>query len=258
MSPGSSLLLAGALVAAGCAHGSSPAPAPQARVLTANEAARAELRSAIHDKERAAQADELLVRLQELLDQASAQAEIIRARIDGLDRRHDTSADQLRAALAAADAGRLDHQLRALPLRDQLARLLTPEEWSSAARLHLLAEAASPQLGDPARLEPAIEHHLHDEGRLARLQALVAAARRADQEARAAHDAAVEQFDRMVARQGATWAELYAAADAVEGFQRARRDRHLALRLELATLTTPGEFAALGAELLPGKQPTTR
>jgi hypothetical protein len=258
MSLRSSFLLAGALWVAGCAHGPSTAPTTEARVLTANDEARAGLRAAIHDTNRAAQADEVLLRLQEVVDQASAQAEIIRARIDDLDRRHDATSDQFRAALTAADTGRTDHRRRALAIRDQLARLLTAEEWPGSLTLHLGAAMASPQLGDPARLEPAIDRQVRDQARLAKLQALVAAARQADQEAGSRQGAAVAQLEQVAARQGARAAELEAAVEPFEDLQRARRERHLALRLELSVLTTPGEFAALGAELLPVKRAPAR
>jgi hypothetical protein len=138
-------LLACALLAAGCSH--PPPPTPQAQVLSALEEARGELRSIIADPVRAARADALLERLREVVEKAGAQARVIRARLDDLDRHHDATADQFRAVLVASDTARDQHRHAAVAIRDQLARLLTGEEWekSAAVRHHLLELQLGPQ-----------------------------------------------------------------------------------------------------------------
>jgi hypothetical protein len=106
-------LLASALLAAGCSH--PPPPKPQAQVLSAVEETRVELRSIIADPVRAARADALLERLREVVEKAGAQAGVIRARLDDLDRQHDATADQFRAVLIASDTARHQHQHAAVP-----------------------------------------------------------------------------------------------------------------------------------------------
>jgi delta 1-pyrroline-5-carboxylate dehydrogenase len=145
MSQPTSLLLIGALVAAGCSH--SPPPTPQARVQSEVEAARAEARSVVTDPARAARADDLLVQLQQGLDRAGARSEALKKQVDALDRRQDATEAQFQEVLSAGDADRIREVQEVAAIRDQLARLLTPEEWrkSAAARRKLLELQLQPQ-----------------------------------------------------------------------------------------------------------------
>jgi hypothetical protein len=145
MSRRSCLLLLGALVTSACSH--KPPLTPQARFESTLEDARGELRSIITDKDRAAQAEALLLRLKEVVDQADANSTAMRARIDDLDRRHDATAEQFQATLAAADAAWATSRRIQVDIRDQLARLLTAEEWqkSATARKRLLESQLGPQ-----------------------------------------------------------------------------------------------------------------
>lgn len=137
--------LAAALLAAGCSH--HPPPSPQARIEADAEAARRELRAIVQDPGRAARADAALVRLQRIMTEAATAAEASRRRIDALDRRHDASTEEFRAVLAAADAAWLEQLRDAAAVREELAGLLTPEEWqrSAAARGKLLKLQLGPQ-----------------------------------------------------------------------------------------------------------------
>jgi hypothetical protein len=120
---------------------------------------------------------------------------------------------------------------------------------------HLGSGTASPLLGDPARLEKAIEHQVHDPARLAPLKALVADLKKADGERQEQRGAAVKAMEELGARQATTASELEAGyASFLEG-QRARRDRQLALRLRLAALTTPAEWTAIVGEIFPPSPP---
>jgi hypothetical protein len=145
MSRRTALLLTAALLAAGCSH--SPPPTPQARAQAAVEEARAEVQSVVADKACAAQADALLVQLQQGLDRAAVRSEALKKQIDALDRRQDATEGQFQALLAAGDADRLREAHEAAAIREQLARLLTPEEWrkSAAARRKLLDLQLQPQ-----------------------------------------------------------------------------------------------------------------
>jgi hypothetical protein len=120
---------------------------------------------------------------------------------------------------------------------------------------HLGSGTASPLLGDPARLEKAIERQVHDPARLAPLKELVAELKQADGERQAQRGAAVKVIDEAGARQESTAAELEAAAATLLEGQRPRRDRQLALRLRLAALTTPAEWTAIVGEILPPPAP---
>jgi hypothetical protein len=117
--------------------------------------------------------------------------------------------------------------------------------------LHFGAGTASPLLGDPSRLESSIQKQVPDQARLAQLNVLVVDLKAADKEAASLQDAAVKAVDRIAARHATTAAELEAALDTLEAGQRNRRDRQMALRLQLAALTTPEEFAAILAQVLP-------
>jgi hypothetical protein len=145
MSPRTTLLLSGALLATACSH--APPPTPQARTQSAMEEARAETRSVIADPARAARADALLVQLQQVLDRVAAGEEALKRQVDALDRRQDATEGQFQAILAAGDASRTRELHEAAALREQLARLLTPEEWrkSAAARRKLLELQLQPQ-----------------------------------------------------------------------------------------------------------------
>ena len=116
---------------------------------------------------------------------------------------------------------------------------------------HLDSGTASPLLGDPSRLESVLKHQVKDPARLEQLEVLIADLKKADEERQQQRRAAVKAVDEIGARQDATAAEIEAAyAGFLEG-QRARRDRHLSLRLRLAALTTPAEWAAVVSELSP-------
>jgi len=145
MSPRTPLLLAGALLAAGCSH--APPPTPQAWARSEVEAARTEVRSIVADKVRADRADALLVELLEAFDRAGARSEALKKQVDALDRRQDATEVQFQAVLATGDADRLRELHEFAAIREQLARLLTPEEWrkSSAARRKLLELQLQPQ-----------------------------------------------------------------------------------------------------------------
>jgi hypothetical protein len=120
---------------------------------------------------------------------------------------------------------------------------------------HLGSGAASPLLGDPARLEKAIERQVHDPARLAQLKGLVTELKQADGERQEQRGSAVKAVDEAGARQETTAAELEAAAATLLEGQRPRRDRQLALRLRLAALTTPAEWTAIVGEILPPPPP---
>jgi hypothetical protein len=110
-------------------------------------------------------------------------------------------------------------------------------------------------LGDPAKLRDAIRHHVKDPARLARLEALVAEVKSADKEARATLAGTVETVGKVAARQASTTAELEAAVASLMDGRRAERERDLALRLRLASLTTAQEWVAIVAEVFPFSTP---
>jgi hypothetical protein len=141
----STYLLAVALLATGCSH--KPPPTPQVRIAEATAEARRELRSLIGDSERAAQADALVVRLQGVILEEAAQEDATRRAADGLDRNRDATAGQFQVIEVAAQAPTLRLRRQALGLRDELARLLTAEEWkkSAAVRRKLLQQALPSQ-----------------------------------------------------------------------------------------------------------------
>jgi len=116
---------------------------------------------------------------------------------------------------------------------------------------HLDSGTASPLLGDPDRLESVLKHQVKDPLRLAQLEALIADLKKAEQERQQQRRAAVKAVEEIGARQDATAAELEAAYAGLLDGQRARRDRHLSLRLRLAALTTPAEWTAVVGELSP-------
>jgi hypothetical protein len=131
------LVLVG-LLAAACSH--KPPPTPEARLQSAFDDARGEIRSLIPDKDRAAQVDALLVQLQRAFEQSGAELQSTGARIDELDRRRDATEEQFQAVLATADAARTRHAPGMAAIRERLAGLLTPDEWKkvAAARRRLL------------------------------------------------------------------------------------------------------------------------
>jgi hypothetical protein len=112
-------------------------------------------------------------------------------------------------------------------------------------------DTASPLLGDPGRLEKAIEHQVRDPARLDPLKALVADLKKAVADDQVQRKAALKVIDEVGARQSATAAELEAAHATFRAGQRTRRDRQLALRLRLAALTTPAEWTAIVSEIFP-------
>jgi uncharacterized protein YhaN len=145
MSIRSTVMMWGLVLAAACSH--SPPPTRQASGQSAVEEARAEVRSVVTDKARAAQADALLLKLLQAFDQASARSEALQKRVAELDRRQDATEAQFQAVLAAGDADRIRELHELAVIREQLARLLTPEEWrkSSSARRKLLELQLQPQ-----------------------------------------------------------------------------------------------------------------
>jgi hypothetical protein len=106
-------------------------------------------------------------------------------------------------------------------------------------------------LGDPAKLKDAIHRQVKDPARLARLEALVAEAKAADKETRATLASTVETVGQVAARQASTPAEVEAAVALLMAGRRAERERDLALRLRLASLTTPQEWTGIVAEVFP-------
>jgi hypothetical protein len=108
-------------------------------------------------------------------------------------------------------------------------------------------------LGDPARLEDAIHHQVKDPARLVHLEALVAEAKAADKATKATLASAVETVGQVAARQASTPAELEAAVASLMAGRRAGRERDLALRLRLASLTTAEEWTAIIAEVFPAR-----
>jgi len=114
-------------------------------------------------------------------------------------------------------------------------------------------------LGDPAKLEDAIHHQVKDSGRLKQLDALVTEAKATDKATKATLASAVETVGEVAARQASTSAELEAAVASLMAGRRAERERDLALRLRLASLTTPEEWTGIVAEIFPvepqGKTP---
>jgi len=116
---------------------------------------------------------------------------------------------------------------------------------------HLSSDAASPLLGDPARLESVLKHQVKDPVRLEQLKALVADLKKADEERKKLRGTAVKAVDEVGGRQASTAAEMEAAYGGFLEVQRALRDRQLALRLRLAALTTPAEWAAIVEEIFP-------
>jgi len=113
----------------------------------------------------------------------------------------------------------------------------------------------SPLLGDPGKLQSAIEHQVKDPARLAQLKALVGDVKAADKEARSQQEAAAKAVEEVAARQATPPAQLEAAVDTLEAGQRARRDKQVSLRLRLAALTTPAEWTAIQAEVFPARAP---
>jgi hypothetical protein len=138
-------LLAGALLAAGCSH--KPPATPLASIEAATADARRELRSMIGDGDRAARADAVVVQLQEFLAKSASEAQAASRNFQALDRNREATAAQFQSAQAAADAVRLPQLHQAVALREELARLLTAEEWkkSADARRKLLELSISPQ-----------------------------------------------------------------------------------------------------------------
>ena len=145
MSSRSALLLLGALLAAACSH--APPPTPQARAETAVADARNELRALIADKDRAHRADAVVLEIKAAFEQAGVEAEALRTQVEALDGRHDATADQFQAVLSTDDAVRTRRVHDLIKLRDQLARLLTAEEWkrSDEVRVRLLQLQLGPQ-----------------------------------------------------------------------------------------------------------------
>ena len=145
MSIRSSSMLAGALLAASCSH--KPLSTPQASIEAATTDARKELRSLIGDGDRAAKADAVVVQLQGLLAKSASDAQAASRDLQSLDRNRDATAAQVQSVQAAADAARLPQLHQAVALRQELASLLTPEEWkkSAEARKKLLELGISPQ-----------------------------------------------------------------------------------------------------------------
>ena len=141
----STVMMWGLVLAAGCSH--SPPPTQQSSGQSAVEEARAEVRSVVTDKARAAQADALLLKLLQAFDQASARSEALQKRVAELDRHQDATEAQFQAVLAAGDADRIRELHELAGIREQLALLLTPEEWrkSTAARRKLLELQLQPQ-----------------------------------------------------------------------------------------------------------------
>ena len=141
----STWLLAGTLLAAACSH--KPPPTPRASIEAATADARKELRSLIGDGDRAAKADAIVVQLQALLAKSASDSQIASRDLQALDRNRDATAAQVQSVQAAADAARLPQLHQAAGLRQELAGLLTPEEWkkSAEARKKLLELGISPQ-----------------------------------------------------------------------------------------------------------------
>jgi hypothetical protein len=110
-------------------------------------------------------------------------------------------------------------------------------------------------LGDPAKLRDAIRHHVKDSGRLGRLETLVTEAKAADKETKARLASTVEAVGQVAARQASTPSELEEAVASLMAARLAARERDLALRLKLASLTTPEEWAAIVAVVFPASSP---
>lgn len=141
----STSLLVGALLATGCAHG--PPPTPLASVEAASADARKELRSLIGDGDRAARADAVVVQLQALLAKMADDAQAASLALQALDRNQESTAAQFQALQAASDQARRAQLHQAVALRQELASLLTAEEWkrSADARRKLLELGIAPQ-----------------------------------------------------------------------------------------------------------------
>jgi hypothetical protein len=106
-------------------------------------------------------------------------------------------------------------------------------------------------LGDPAKLRDAIHHQVKDPGRLGRLETLVTEAKAADKETKARLASSVEAVGKVAARQASTASELEEAVASLMAARLAARERDLALRLRLASLTTPQEWTGIVAEIFP-------
>jgi Skp family chaperone for outer membrane proteins len=145
MTHGSIWLLAAALLLAGCSH--KPPATPLARIEAAAADARRELRSLIADRDRADRADAIVAQLQALLAKSSADGQAAGRELEALDRSREATAAQFQALQSAADAAWQADLRRAVALRQELAKLLTAEEWkkSTDARRKLLELGITPQ-----------------------------------------------------------------------------------------------------------------
>jgi hypothetical protein len=137
--------LAAALLLAACSQ--KPVPTPQATIEAATAEARKELRSLIGDRDRAAKADAVVVQLEALLAKSASEGQAANRDLQALDRNREATAAQFQALQVSADAARQADLLQAIALRQQLAGLLTAEEWkkSTDARRKLLELGISPQ-----------------------------------------------------------------------------------------------------------------
>jgi Spy/CpxP family protein refolding chaperone len=85
--------------------------------------------------------------LQALLARSFADGQAAGRELEALDRNQEATAAQFQALQAAADAARLAQLRQAVALRQELARLLTAEEWKKSAdvRRKLLEVGITPQ-----------------------------------------------------------------------------------------------------------------
>jgi len=113
--------------------------------------------------------------------------------------------------------------------------------------------SVSPLLGDPAQLEKIIKHQVQDPERLAQLKTLLAEMKAAGKEAAAQQAEAVKTIEQVASRQETTLLEGEEALLSFKAGQRSRLKRQVALRIRLAALTTPAEWAAIRLEAFPDK-----
>jgi cysteinyl-tRNA synthetase len=141
----STCLVASMLLLAGCSH--KPSSTPGANIEAAAANVRKELRALIGDPGRAARADEIVNQLQALMGRSFADDQAASRELEELDRNQEATAAQFQALQAAADAARMAQLHLAVALRQELARLLTAEEWkkSADARRKLLELGITPQ-----------------------------------------------------------------------------------------------------------------
>jgi hypothetical protein len=125
---------------AGCA---GKKQSPQDKMQSAFADVRAEIQSVVTDPERAAQADDLIMQLEQTFTETMRSVKVSKDRLRELNADYDASRADMEVDLESILSAMSANQQNVLAIRKELSALLTPEEWEAIDKARSKAVSAA-------------------------------------------------------------------------------------------------------------------